>query len=159
MPTKKTPTITREKGMQVTPRIGRYPAWLKEQREREEYASAYGFALEAGLGDNFPHLDSHSHSECCSRGLRKLKHAVKRVRAVNRKLCAFERGFISDEGIKDREWYKHLVVAPGKWLGYGATTLPALTESVIYERNSTLAQLEAGRLEELIKTLTRALKV
>lgn len=43
--------------------------------------------------------------------------AVKRVSTVNKKLMAFERGFISEGGIKDREWYKHLGVAPGKWLG------------------------------------------
>lgn len=43
--------------------------------------------------------------------------AAKRVVAVNKKLISFERGFISEEGIKDREWYRHLGVAPGKWLG------------------------------------------
>ena len=43
--------------------------------------------------------------------------AAKRVSRANKKLVAFERGFISEEGIKDREWYKHLGVAPGKWLG------------------------------------------
>lgn len=43
--------------------------------------------------------------------------AIKRVQAINHKLIEFERGFISKEGIKDREWYKHLGVAPGKWLG------------------------------------------
>lgn len=54
---------------------------------------------------------------------KKLKKAVKRVRAVNKKLVAFERGLISEEGIKDREWYKHLGVAPGKWLGASALLL------------------------------------
>ena len=43
--------------------------------------------------------------------------AARRVVSVNRKLIGFERGFISEEGIKDREWYRHLGVAPGKWLG------------------------------------------
>jgi N-acetylated-alpha-linked acidic dipeptidase len=43
--------------------------------------------------------------------------AAKRVAAVNKKLISFERGLISDEGIRDREWYRHLGVAPGKWLG------------------------------------------
>jgi hypothetical protein len=31
--------------------------------------------------------------------------------------------FLSEEGIRDREWYKHKGTAPGKWLGYGATTV------------------------------------
>lgn len=30
--------------------------------------------------------------------------------------------------LQDREWYKHKGTAPGIWLGYGATTFPALTE-------------------------------
>jgi N-acetylated-alpha-linked acidic dipeptidase len=47
----------------------------------------------------------------------KLLKAAKVVRKINQKLASFERGFIHEEGIKDREWYKHLGVAPGKWLG------------------------------------------
>ena len=47
----------------------------------------------------------------------KLVEAVKRVQVVNKKLSGFESGFISEEGIAKREWYKHLGVAPGKWLG------------------------------------------
>jgi N-acetylated-alpha-linked acidic dipeptidase len=43
--------------------------------------------------------------------------AVKAVRKINQKLVSFERGFIHEEGIKDREWFRHLGVAPGKWLG------------------------------------------
>jgi hypothetical protein len=39
------------------------------------------------------------------------------VQAVNKRLIAFERSFISKDGIKDRQWYKHLGVAPGKWSG------------------------------------------
>jgi len=49
--------------------------------------------------------------------IRKFIKAAKRVRKANQKLIAFERGFISKEGIRNREWYKHLGVAPGLWLG------------------------------------------
>lgn len=47
----------------------------------------------------------------------KFVKAAKRVRRANQKLVAFERGFISEGGIRNREWYKHLGVAPGLWLG------------------------------------------
>ena len=47
----------------------------------------------------------------------KLIKALKVVRKINQKLVSFERGFIHEDGIKDREWYRHLGVAPGKWLG------------------------------------------
>jgi N-acetylated-alpha-linked acidic dipeptidase len=60
---------------------------------------------------------------------RKFLKAVKRVRAVNQKLIAFERGFISEDGIKDREWYRHLAVAPGKWLGEASVLFHRVTHA------------------------------
>lgn len=50
--------------------------------------------------------------------LKQFKKLLKRIQTINKKSSAFERGFISKDGIKDREWYKHLAVAPGKWLGW-----------------------------------------
>lgn len=79
--------------------------------------------------------------------------AAKRVRAVNQKLMAFERGFLSEDGIKDREWYRHLGVAPGKHLGYAPTTLPGLTEAIVYDEDWELAVYEADRLTALIEEL------
>jgi N-acetylated-alpha-linked acidic dipeptidase len=49
--------------------------------------------------------------------IHKFIKAAKRVRKANQKLVAFERGFISVGGIRNRGWYKHLGVAPGLWLG------------------------------------------
>ena len=102
---------------------------------------------------------------------------MERVHAVNYKLIQFERGFISKEGIKDREWYKHLGVAPGKWLGelenarcvipnllmglfltgYGATTLPGITEAITMDRDADAAGREAERLRLCIDNLTQRL--
>ncbi|GBE79946.1 Probable glutamate [Sparassis crispa] len=121
----------------IKPRIGRYPAWLKEQRARERAGTC--------------HMKSGSLHK-------KVKKAVHRVHKANKKLVAFEKGLIHEDGIKDREWYRHLGVAPGKWLGYGATTLPALTESITIEKNATLAQYEAARLKNLIDKLADELK-
>ena len=57
----------------------------------------------------------------------KLNAIARRIQTVNNRLIAFERGFISKDGIKDREWFRHLGVAPGKWLGkYLATLLPTI---------------------------------
>ncbi|KAF8076478.1 Zn-dependent exopeptidase [Lyophyllum atratum] len=93
-----------------------------------------------------------------SHKMKKFIKAAKRVGKVNKKIIAFERGFISEGGIKDREWYKHLGVAPGKWLGYGATTFPALTEALTIDNNATLAQQEADRLAKLLKKLAHEIK-
>ena len=53
---------------------------------------------------------------------------LKELRSINKKKQIFESGFISKEGLRDREWFKHKGTGPGLWLGYGATTFPALTE-------------------------------
>ncbi|KAJ3853593.1 Zn-dependent exopeptidase, partial [Lentinula lateritia] len=85
--------------------------------------------------------------------------AAKRVSRANRKLFLFERGFIDEGGIKDREWYRHLGVAPGKWLGYGATTFPALTEAITIDKNLTAATFESGRLVKLLEQMIEDLRV
>ncbi|KAG6829605.1 hypothetical protein H0H92_004074 [Tricholoma furcatifolium] len=90
--------------------------------------------------------------------IKKLVKAAKRIVKANKKIIAFERGFISEDGIKDREWYKHLGVAPGKWLGYGATTFPALAEALEFDKNVTLAEYEARRLTDLLEKLAHSLK-
>jgi len=78
--------------------------------------------------------------------IRRVKKAAEVVVAHNKKLSSFESGFIDEKGIKDREWYRNLVVAPGKWTGYGATTFPALSEAIEVEKNATLAEYEITRL-------------
>ncbi|KAF9058017.1 Zn-dependent exopeptidase [Panaeolus papilionaceus] len=90
--------------------------------------------------------------------IRRFIEAAKRVGRANKRLLKFERGFISEGGIKEREWYKHLGVAPGKWLGYGATTFPALTEAITYEKDVSLINYEAERLEELLEKLADAIQ-
>jgi len=91
--------------------------------------------------------------------LRDFIRAAMHVRRTNQKLIAFERGFIDEDGIKDREWYRHLGVAPGKWQGYGATTLPGLTEALEVDHSVSLAEKEARRLEKAISRITHVLKV
>ncbi|KAF7798379.1 hypothetical protein EIP86_009600 [Pleurotus ostreatoroseus] len=125
------------------PRIGRAPVWLEEQRAR------HGCHV---------HGLSHGHHGKKHEVPKKLKKAIERVQRVNKKLVTFEKGFISEEGIKDREWYKHLGVAPGKWLGYGATTFPALTESFTIEHNETMAKHEVKRLSKLVKKLAKKIE-
>lgn len=98
------------KGAKVTPRIGRLPAWAEEQEEKKRegrHGKHHG---------EHKHHEHHGHGGHGRGGLRRLVKAVKEVQAVNKKLSAFERGFISEGGIPDREWYRHLGVAPGKWL-------------------------------------------
>ncbi|KAJ3576240.1 hypothetical protein NP233_g572 [Leucocoprinus birnbaumii] len=80
-----------------------------------------------------------------------------RVREINDKLRSFERGFISEDGIKDREWFKHLGVAPGRWLGYGATPLPGLAEAITFDQDKVAAEHEAQRLINLLENIATQL--
>ncbi|KAI7898767.1 uncharacterized protein BX663DRAFT_442416 [Cokeromyces recurvatus] len=55
---------------------------------------------------------------------------AKRIEKANDRLTVFERGFIDPEGIKGREWFKHVVYAPGLWTGYSGQVFPAITEAL-----------------------------
>jgi len=106
-------SVTTADGKVVKPRIGRLASWPHEQTEFREGHSAYGYDIDR-FRTNFQLISDFMLYRYPSR---KFIKAVKRVRTINQKLVAFERGFISEEGIPDREWYRHLGVAPGKWLG------------------------------------------
>jgi len=58
------------------------------------------------------------------------------IKVTNLKAKDFSRGFVSQGGLPDREFYKHLIFAPGIDTGYAPVTFPAVTEAV-----------EAGDLE------------
>lgn len=51
------------------------------------------------------------------------------------------------------EWYKHKVVAPGRWKGYGATTFPGLNEALAIDKDVALAEAEAFDLIVLLTKL------
>jgi N-acetylated-alpha-linked acidic dipeptidase len=98
--------------------FGRKCSWAHKKKslpmtieDQEEGAMILGLAIHAGY-DARSKLLPHS-----GKAVNQLRRLGRRIQAVNAKSSAFERGFISAEGIKDREWYKHLAVAPGKWLG------------------------------------------
>ncbi len=50
--------------------------------------------------------------------------------ALNETLYRTERAFRHEPGLPKREWFKHLVYAPGLYTGYGVKTLPGIREGV-----------------------------
>jgi N-acetylated-alpha-linked acidic dipeptidase len=56
-------------------------------------------------------------------------------KVVNHKYRDFQRGFISQGGLPDRDFYKHVVNAPGLDTGYAAVTFPGITEGVQYAKD------------------------
>ncbi|WWC70018.1 uncharacterized protein I206_103962 [Kwoniella pini CBS 10737] len=89
--------------------------------------------------------------------LKEIKRVLKEIRKVNKKLQHFEYGFISEKGLKDREWYKHKVTAPGLWLGYGATTFPSINEAITIDHSLSLAQEEIEDVAQLLNGVAQKL--
>jgi N-acetylated-alpha-linked acidic dipeptidase len=49
---------------------------------------------------------------------------------LNQKLIEAERGFLDENGLPERPWFKNQIYAPGAYTGYGVKTLPAVRESI-----------------------------
>jgi N-acetylated-alpha-linked acidic dipeptidase len=67
-----------------------------------------------------------------------------RVRSVNSKLIQAERQMLDPGGLPNREWYRHLIYAPGFYTGYGVKTIPGVREA-IEERKYSEAETEVVR--------------
>ncbi|TQN67361.1 putative glutamate carboxypeptidase [Colletotrichum shisoi] len=63
------------------------------------------------------------------------------IAVVNHKYRDFQRGFVSQGGLPDREFFKHVVTAPGLDTGYAPVLFPGITEGIQYgDGNLTVAQ-------------------
>ncbi|KAI9931821.1 hypothetical protein ASPWEDRAFT_37285 [Aspergillus wentii DTO 134E9] len=51
------------------------------------------------------------------------------IRNVNSKYKGIERELLYQPGLDGRNWFKHVVFAPGIWTGYSGSTYPGLVES------------------------------
>ncbi|GAA5884155.1 hypothetical protein JCM6882_002158 [Rhodosporidiobolus microsporus] len=116
--------------------------------------------LHARAADLLSRLRSpHAHSRSGAKGRKDALKLVKELREVNEKLRRFEGGFLGDgKGLKGREWYRHLGVAPGRYLGYGATTLPGLAEALTLDHDVEQAKEEVVRLERAFEGILEGLK-
>ena len=52
------------------------------------------------------------------------------VAELNRLLFTSERALAYERGLPQREWFRHLVYAPGLYTGYGVKTLPGIREGI-----------------------------
>jgi N-acetylated-alpha-linked acidic dipeptidase len=52
------------------------------------------------------------------------------VKALNGRLRQSERQLLDPAGLPRREWYRHLIYAPGFYTGYGVKTLPGVREAI-----------------------------
>jgi N-acetylated-alpha-linked acidic dipeptidase len=71
------------------------------------------------------------------------------IRAVNAKLMQSERLLLDPAGLPHREWYRHLLYAPGFYTGYDVKTLPGVREG-IEQRQYADADAEIARAAKML---------
>ncbi|CAN0351452.1 unnamed protein product [Ectocarpus sp. 8 AP-2014] len=68
-----------------------------------------------------------------------------------------ERRFLVDEGLPGRQWFRHVLQAPGLYLGYAAESFPGITQA-LSDGDLELAQeqvhVAAARIENAATFLT-----
>ncbi|MCO5584314.1 hypothetical protein L7F22_038238 [Adiantum nelumboides] len=81
----------------------------------------------------------------------------RRLQRHNKRSKRLELNFIDEAGLAKRPFYKHLGVAPGRYLGYGSTTFPGLTEAVSLDGGGQAAEEEKARLVETLERVATGL--
>jgi N-acetylated-alpha-linked acidic dipeptidase len=78
----------------------------------------------------------------------------RRLADANRLLYRTERALTDASGLEGRDWYRHLIYAPGFYTGYGVKTMPGIREAVEDKPDLAVAQREAARVTGAIRRLT-----
>jgi N-acetylated-alpha-linked acidic dipeptidase len=98
-----------------------------------------------------------------------LQRRWRALEPVNRTLYRAEQRLTSPEGLPRRDWFRHLVYAPGFYTGYGVKTMPGIREAVEDVPDGSVAQAQAarvaaalqayaGQVEQAADALERALR-
>lgn len=61
------------------------------------------------------------------------------ILSLNDRLSLSERHFKDSNGLPNRKWFKHVIQAPGLYLGYAADVYPGITQA-LRDVNMTLAE-------------------
>jgi len=80
-------------------------------------------------------------------------HAQKNSASLNRRLAFCERHFVGP-GLPKRPWFRHVLQAPGFFLGYGSQAFPGVAQAIL-DKDVPLAQSE---IATVAKALTQAAK-
>lgn len=75
------------------------------------------------------------------------------LEALNALMLEIEGGFLTEEGLPDRSWFRHQLYAPGLYTGYGVKTLPGVREAIENGDAAQAAEM-AGRLEASLREIT-----
>lgn len=84
---------------------------------------------------------------------RTLAETYHSIRQINTKYKLLERQFLYASGLDGRDWFKHVVFAPGRWTGYAGATYPGIVEA-IEDKNQTGVDRWVEIVEESVKRAT-----
>ncbi|MDR3699144.1 MAG: transferrin receptor-like dimerization domain-containing protein [Candidatus Sulfopaludibacter sp.] len=79
------------------------------------------------------------------------------LRDVNQRLILVERALTLQDGLPNREWFKHQIYAPGFYTGYGVKTLPAVRES-LEQKDWKLAEEQIVRVGKVLENAGEAIQ-
>jgi N-acetylated-alpha-linked acidic dipeptidase len=86
-------------------------------------------------------------------------HAHAQLAALDLVLYRTERAFRHEAGLPRREWFKHLIYAPGFYTGYGVKTLPGIREGIEeahWDEARSFVPVVAKAIEALTSDVNRA---
>ncbi|SDQ38683.1 M28 family peptidase [Actinopolyspora saharensis] len=75
---------------------------------------------------------------------------------INAALIAQERALVQDEGLPGREWFKHMVYAPGFYTGYAVQPLSAIDDAVAAGDSATASQYRDLLVESMEQAASAA---
>jgi N-acetylated-alpha-linked acidic dipeptidase len=76
----------------------------------------------------------------------------------NKKARDFSRGFTSQGGLPGREFYRHLIFAPGLDTGYAPVTFPAIAEAITFDKDWEKAQTWVKKTADAIVNAAEKLR-
>eukprot|EP00960_Hanusia_phi_P075652 768452-Hanusia_phi.AAC.7 len=72
------------------------------------------------------------------------------LRRLNEALRRTERAFLDPQGLPGRKWFRHILQAPGLYLGYGADMFPGICQA-IRDGDVKLAQAQVTRCAGIVR--------
>jgi len=76
---------------------------------------------------------------------------------LNDAIAMIERTFLDPAGLPKREWFKHVLFAPGFTTGYDSWPLPGITQA-LKDRDASLFDQESARLISHLHTATAKMR-
>ena len=81
----------------------------------------------------------------------RLRARRRQLGEANALLYRSELALTDAAGLEGREWFKHLIYAPGFYTGYGVKTMPGIREAIEDRPNREVAEREAARVRAAIE--------